>query len=213
VQASPPPALGGWTNAARLCEAPTVKGWASGRVFGAGRGTTRKPRRQTGVFVSLPSSAKHASRAPFPLPPRYARDDAASLILDVMIKISTDSGGRLHWGEWRGGHPLSAVQLARLLKPFGVRPRLFRTGPIVARGYLLENFSDAFARYLPGGPAKPLPTNAVAGSAGCLIGDGNGGVAAPENGANPHGNCVVKGVTAQRPGALGGEGVPGRRGR
>jgi hypothetical protein len=68
AQASPPPALGGWTNAARLCEAPTVKGWASGRVFGAGRGTTRKPRRQTGVFVSLPSSAKHTPRAPLPPP-------------------------------------------------------------------------------------------------------------------------------------------------
>jgi hypothetical protein len=113
------------------------------------------------------------------------------------------------WGEWRGGHPLSAVQLARLLKPFGVRPRLFRTGPKVARGYLLESFSDAFSRYLPGEPANPLPTNAVAGLACGLIGDGNGGVAAPENGANPHGDCVVKGVTAQRPGASGGEGGAG----
>jgi hypothetical protein len=110
------------------------------------------------------------------------------------------------WSEWRGGHPLSAVQLARLLKPFGVRPRLFRTGPKVARGYLLESFSDAFSRYLPGGPGDPPPTCAVAGLAGCPMGDGNGGVAAPENGAKPHGDCVVKGVAAQHPGA------PGRAG-
>jgi hypothetical protein len=69
---------------------------------------------------------------------------------------------------------------------------LFRSGPKVARGYLLESFADALSRYLPGGPANSLPTDAVAGLAGCLVGDGNGGVAAPESGANPHGDCVVR---------------------
>lgn len=42
----------------------------------------------TGVFVSLPSSAKHTrppSQLSHPHPPRYARDDAASPILDAMV--------------------------------------------------------------------------------------------------------------------------------
>jgi Protein of unknown function (DUF3631) len=116
------------------------------------------------------------------------------------------------WGEWRGGHPLSAVQLARLLKPFGVRPRLFRTGPKVARGYLLESFSDAFSRYLPGEPSNPLQVNTGAGLADSENGDGSGGVTVSTSGAKPHGDCVVRGVTARRPGAGGGAGGPGADG-
>ena len=116
------------------------------------------------------------------------------------------------WGEWRGGHPLSAVQLPRLLKPFGVRPRLFRTGPKVARGYEPESFADAFSRYLPGEPSNSLQVNAGAGLADGGSEDRSGGVTAPENGAKPHGDCVVMGVTAQRPGAGGGEGGSGGEG-
>jgi hypothetical protein len=113
------------------------------------------------------------------------------------------------WGEWRGGHPLSAVQLARLLKPFGVRPRLFRTGPKVARGYEPESFADAFSRYLPGESSNSLQVNADAGLADGGSEDRSGVVTAPENGAKPHGDCVVMSVTAQRPGAGGGEGGSG----
>lgn len=116
------------------------------------------------------------------------------------------------WGEWRGGHPLSAVQLARLLKPFGVRPRLFRTGPKVARGYEPESFADAFSRYLPGEPPNSLQVNADAGLADGGSKDRSGGVTPPENVAKPHGDCVVMSVTAQRPGAGGGEGGPGATG-
>jgi putative DNA primase/helicase len=116
------------------------------------------------------------------------------------------------WGEWRGGHPLSAVQLARLLKPFGVQPRLFRTGPKVARGYLPESFADAFSRYLPGEPSNPLQVNADAGLAGGGSDDRSGCVTARGNGAKPHGDCVVTGVAAQRPGAGGGEGGSGGNG-
>ncbi len=113
------------------------------------------------------------------------------------------------WGEWRGGHPLSAVQLARLLKPFGVRPRLFRTGPKVARGYEPESFADAFSRYLPGEPSNSLQVNADAGLPDGGSEDRSGSVTAPENGAKPHGDCVVMSVTAQRPGAPGGQGGSG----
>jgi hypothetical protein len=73
-------------------------------------------------------------------PPDSAREQ---LLADIRESFDERGPGRLltedllqdlraredrPWGEWRGGYPLSAVQLARLLQPFGVRPRLFRTG-------------------------------------------------------------------------------------
>jgi hypothetical protein len=67
------------------------------------------------------------------------------------------------WGEWRGSNPMSAIQLAHQLKPFGIRPRLFREGAKSARGYLAADLADAFARYLPADPLHPLQVNPDAG--------------------------------------------------
>ena len=56
------------------------------------------------------------------------------------------------WPEFKRGQPLSSTQLARLLKPFGIRPKVVRIGAGTPRGYTLQAFLDAFARYLP--PAR-----------------------------------------------------------
>jgi hypothetical protein len=85
-------------------------------------------------------------------------------------------------------------------------------GAEVARGYEPESFADAFSRYLPGEPANSLQVNADAGLADGGSEDRSGGVTALENGAKPHGDCVVMSVTAQRPGAGGGEGRSGGNG-
>jgi hypothetical protein len=53
------------------------------------------------------------------------------------------------WSDWKHGNPLSPVQLARLLKPFGVGPGQMRSGTRTGKGYELKEFADAFARYLP----------------------------------------------------------------
>lgn len=53
------------------------------------------------------------------------------------------------WPEWNGGSPITASQLARLLKPFGIRPTTIRIGTETAKGYRFADFDDAFARYLP----------------------------------------------------------------
>jgi uncharacterized protein DUF3631 len=53
------------------------------------------------------------------------------------------------WPEWRHGKPLTPRQLARLVGRFGVVPRVIRLGSGTARGYLAEQFADAFARYCP----------------------------------------------------------------
>jgi putative DNA primase/helicase len=53
------------------------------------------------------------------------------------------------WPEFNKGKPISARQLAALLKPFGIRPKEIRRGTEVDRGYRREWFDDAFARYVP----------------------------------------------------------------
>ena len=53
------------------------------------------------------------------------------------------------WPEWKHGQPLTTRQLAKLLAPFGIGPRVTWSGSKSARGYQLQDFDDAFARYLP----------------------------------------------------------------
>jgi putative DNA primase/helicase len=51
------------------------------------------------------------------------------------------------WPEWWNGQPMTAVQLAKMLSAYGVRPDTHRFGGFTAKGYLLAQFGDAFARY------------------------------------------------------------------
>jgi Protein of unknown function (DUF3631) len=53
------------------------------------------------------------------------------------------------WSEWRNGKPMTPAALARLLGPFGVAPGTKRDGEHTFKGYLLSDFSDVFATYLP----------------------------------------------------------------
>ena len=51
-------------------------------------------------------------------------------------------------GYWRG-NPITQPQVAKLLKPFGIKSGPIRTGAgAVARGYYTSAFAEAFARYL-----------------------------------------------------------------
>lgn len=65
------------------------------------------------------------------------------------------------WREWKKGKPISAVQLARLLRPFGVRPRSIRVGPATPKGYVVSDFDNTFASYLTpqSEPQQPQHTN------------------------------------------------------
>ena len=60
------------------------------------------------------------------------------------------------WAEWRGTDPITAPQLAKLLKPFGVRPKKMRInekGPV--QGYESASFKRVFRSYLPEQPEQP----------------------------------------------------------
>jgi hypothetical protein len=52
------------------------------------------------------------------------------------------------WKRLFKGEGLDPRGLARLLRPFGIRPRVIRVGNETPRGYLVSDFSDAFERYL-----------------------------------------------------------------
>jgi uncharacterized protein DUF3631/primase-like protein len=54
------------------------------------------------------------------------------------------------WPEWgRARKPITQPQVARLLRPFDIEPRTVRFATGTARGFLVTQFTDAWARYLP----------------------------------------------------------------
>ncbi|MCK8784136.1 DUF3631 domain-containing protein [Roseomonas sp. NAR14] len=63
------------------------------------------------------------------------------------------------WPEWKHGKPMTVVQLARALKPFGVRPSTVRLGNETAKGYYKETFQEAWERYLTPVSASPPVLN------------------------------------------------------
>ena len=59
------------------------------------------------------------------------------------------------WPEFHSGRPITVRQVARLLRPFGIKPKTIRTGANRTKGYLSEQFRDAFERYIPD-PAESI---------------------------------------------------------
>jgi len=57
------------------------------------------------------------------------------------------------WAEWSRGKAMTANQLARQLKKFDIGPHSIRLGGGTAKGYELEDFADAFERYLSPNPS------------------------------------------------------------
>jgi hypothetical protein len=58
------------------------------------------------------------------------------------------------WHEWKGGKAITQKAIANLLAPFDISTVEMRVSNQVLRGYQIEQFEDAFARYVPGGPAQ-----------------------------------------------------------
>lgn len=54
------------------------------------------------------------------------------------------------WSEWKNGKPITTNQLAGRLKAFGITSNSIRLDSSkTAKGYMLDQFSDAWRRYLP----------------------------------------------------------------
>jgi hypothetical protein len=72
-------------------------------------------------------------------------DDAISSE-ELIKKITADPNSE--WAEWRGGKAITQMQLARLLKPYGIIPERIQTDGQRVRGYLRAHFVEAWERYL-----------------------------------------------------------------
>lgn len=76
------------------------------------------------------------------------------------------------WTEYISSWSITPRQIAKLLKPFGIRPKQMRIGATSKKGYELAWFADAFARYLdpyPPSQSETLPRHeTVAGASGSV---------------------------------------------
>jgi hypothetical protein len=59
------------------------------------------------------------------------------------------------WREAGRGKPMTASQLATMLRPFGISPRDLRMGLLTLKGYTRADFEDSWERYLESPSATP----------------------------------------------------------
>jgi Protein of unknown function (DUF3631) len=97
---------------------------------------------------------------------------------ELLAAINADE--TMPFGGWSEGKGIDARTLARMLKPYGVKPRTVRIGQDTAKGYHAADLTDAWARYLPP-PEASQPSQAS-----------HPAEPTPEN---PHGNSDVTAVT------------------
>ena len=91
------------------------------------------------------------------------------------------------WPEWKKGHPITARQLARILRPFDVKPKKIRFDDGPAQGYLLADLKDAFSRYVPpSDPEHPEHPHKHAENGRSAIRNAPGPVPDPETAGKPH---------------------------
>lgn len=105
------------------------------------------------------------------------------------------------WADYRRGVPLSVSELARLLKPFEIRPRDLRFADAVRKGYERADFEDAWTRYcaLPDLRGQQEQQTAVhAGSNDFSKGQHNPPVAPSKSEESLVNMRVVAGVAPQR---------------
>jgi putative DNA primase/helicase len=81
----------------------------------------------------------------------FDREPSGALFVKEILKGLAERDDR-SWSEWgKARKPITGVQIAGLLKPFGIKTNTtVRRGGITDKGYRREWFEDAFARYLTG---------------------------------------------------------------
>jgi hypothetical protein len=62
------------------------------------------------------------------------------------------------WAEWSHGKRITPGKMARLLSPYGIVPDKLRVAGDSLRGYVQDDFADAWKRYLPKAPEMCLST-------------------------------------------------------
>ena len=109
--------------------------------------------RRAAVALSGGEAAEDTSRAAMLLADIKALFDerGASRLESAEIVRALGEMEHRPWPEWKAGKPMTAVQLARVLAPFGVRSSNMRAGAAggVAKGYQRADFETLWARYAP----------------------------------------------------------------
>ncbi|CAO1659123.1 DUF3631 domain-containing protein [Salinicola sp. NYA28a] len=75
-------------------------------------------------------------------------DKRADRIFTADLTEALWADGEAPWNTWNRGKPITARQVAAKLGGFGIKSREVRIGALHKKGYLLEDFRDAFKRYL-----------------------------------------------------------------
>jgi len=83
----------------------------------------------------------------------FAATNTDRVFSDDLIKFLVGLEDR-PWAEIDKGRPITKNGLAARLRVFGISPATVRIGADTAKGYKLEQFRDAFARYLSSDPAS-----------------------------------------------------------
>jgi uncharacterized protein DUF3631 len=130
---------------------------------------------------------------------------------DLIDALSADE--EAPWGDWRGsGRPISPRVLGSLLSPYGIRSRSIRLDSgKTPKGYLREQFEDAWNRYLPPAGASirhDATSGTSTGSEASSDPPQDGRVADAEAGAKPLAQTDVADVADARL-FLGDEGLRG----
>jgi hypothetical protein len=84
------------------------------------------------------------------------------------------------WAEWRGGKPISQNALARLLRPFNIKPGTVRFESETLKGYKRADFEDVFERYGAAPTVTPSQPNKSAHSDASQTVTPNFGVTLPD---------------------------------
>jgi hypothetical protein len=87
----------------------------------------------------------------------FNRKGADRMASESLLVALLEMESNWSWSEWRGTHDdrqprkLSIGELARLLRPFQIRPRSLRISgsPKTRKGYFRQQFEGAWARYCP----------------------------------------------------------------
>ena len=111
------------------------------------------------------------------------------------------------WSEVARGKPINPQAMTALLKPFGVFSTKTRKAGDQSRGYALNAFADAWARYLPPDSSegafdpshRPKSSNGAASDPTSIRPTANGWDGSA-SAANPHGHWPRDGGTDQTPG-------------
>ncbi len=95
-----------------------------------------------------------------------------SLLLDIFVLFNLAQTDRLFtrdlldglngglasrpWMELRKGKEVTDIWLAQQLRPYGIRPTTIWVGDLQAKGYLKQDFHEAFRRYIPSSEIEAL---------------------------------------------------------